>query len=117
MTTAAIDRLSTHLLDTTMGRPAAGIPVVLERITAHGDSQEVGTGITDLDGRVGQLNADALAPGQYRLVFSTAAYFESVHGAVFYPSIAVHVLLPPDRAHFHIPVLASTFSYSTYLGS
>ena len=111
-----IERISTHLLDTSVGRPAAGIPVVLEQLAA-GAVSEIGSGVTDPDGRVGQLNSEPLEPGEYRLVFDTAAYFAAVHGSVFYPAIAVHVLLPASRSHFHIPVLASTFSYSTYLGS
>ena len=112
-----IERLSTHVLDTTLGRPAAGIPVSLELIGAGGLGSTVGAGTTDSDGRVAQVNGDPLEPGEYRLVFSTAQYFSSVHGAVFYPRIAVHALLTGAREHFHIPVLASTFSYSTYLGS
>lgn len=112
-----IERISTHLLDTTIGRPAAGIPVTLEQIAQDGSSRRIGDGVTDVDGRVGQLNADPVEAGQYRLVFTTADYFATVHGSVFYPAIAVHVLLPDTRTHFHIPVMASTFSYSTYLGS
>lgn len=112
-----IERISTHLLDTSIGKPAAGIPVVLQLLGVDGTFAEIGTGVTDTDGRVGQLNAAPVEAGEYRLVFDTAAYFTAVHGSVFYPSIAVHVLLPALRSHFHIPVLASTFSYSTYLGS
>ena len=113
----AIKTLSTHLLDTTVGKPASGIPVTLEHVAADGTSSTVGRGVTDADGRVGQLNTEPLEPGEYRLVFATAEYFQANHGAVFYPRIAVQVLLPETRPHFHIPVLASTYSYSTYLGS
>jgi 5-hydroxyisourate hydrolase len=112
-----IDRISTHVLDTSIGKPAAGIPVLLELIGADGATDEIGTGVTDVDGRVGQLNQGPVEPGQYRLIFATADYFTTVHGAVFYPAIAIQVRLPAGRQHFHIPVLASTFSYSTYLGS
>jgi 5-hydroxyisourate hydrolase len=112
-----IERLSTHLLDTTIGKPAAGIPVTLEAISTDGTALAVGSGVTDVDGRVGQLNTASLEPGEFRLVFATADYFRTTHGAVFYPRIAVQILLPETRSHFHIPVLASTFSYSTYLGS
>lgn len=113
----SIEQLSTHLLDTGLGTPAAGVPVVLEQIAADGTVSQVGAGVTDTDGRVGRLNVDALQPGEYRLLFTTAAYFAAAHGQVFYPRIAVQVVLPAGRAHFHIPVLASTFSYTTYLGS
>lgn len=113
----SVERLSTHLLDTGLGKPAAGVPVVLERIDADGIGTQVGGGVTDDDGRVPQLNSGVLEPGEYRLIFATAAYFAALHSQVFYPRIAVQVVLPPGRAHFHIPVLASTFSYTTYLGS
>ncbi|SDO51153.1 5-hydroxyisourate hydrolase [Nakamurella panacisegetis] len=114
---ASIERVSTHLLDTGAGRPAAGVEVSLEQLRPDGTATAVGGGVTDADGRVAQLNAEPLEPGEYRLVFVTADYFRAVHGAMFYPRIAVSVLLPATRAHFHIPVLASTYSYSTYLGS
>ncbi len=113
----SIDRLSTHLLDTGTGRPAAGVPIVLEHLGPDGTATVVGQGVTDDDGRVGRVNSGVLEPGEYRLVFSTAEYFAAVHGQVFYPRIAVQVMLPDGRTHFHIPVLASTFSYTTYLGS
>jgi 5-hydroxyisourate hydrolase len=112
-----IERISTHMLDTSIGKPAAGVPVVLERIGVDGAPRKIGAGVTDVDGRVGQLNEAPVEPGEYRLVFATAEYFTTVHGAVFYPAIAIGVRLSAGRDHFHIPVLASTFSYSTYLGS
>ncbi len=115
--TKSIKIFSTHVLDTSIGKPAAGIPVRLEQMRPDGSSVQVGGGTTDSDGRVSRLNPEPLEPGEYRLAFATAEYFDSVHGVVFYPRIAVDVLLPPAREHFHIPVLASTFSYSTYLGS
>ena len=114
---AAIRRLSTHVLDTTLGRPAAGIPAVLEHIAPDGTSTEVGHGTTDTDGRIIQLNSVNLAPGEYRLVLVTGGYFNDNQAAVFYPAITVQFLLSGDRAHYHIAVLASTYSYSTYLGS
>lgn len=114
---SAVERLSTHFLDTGIGRPGAGIPIALERIGADGTASSVGGGVTDVDGRVGRLNDEPLDPAEYRLTFATAAYFLATHGTVFYPTITVQVRLPDTRDHFHIPVLASTFSYSTYLGS
>ena len=116
-----IERLSTHVLDTTLGRPAGGIPVTLERSgTGAVDDLLVqgplGSGTTDADGRVAQLNDEPLAAGEYRLLFATADYFDGAHGAVFYPRIVVHVQLG-EREHVHIALLTSTFSYATYLGS
>ena len=112
-----IDRISTHVLDTSIGKPAAGIPVILELVGVDGTTDEIGAGVTDVDGRVGQLNQGSVEPGEYRLTFATADYFTAVHGAAFYPAIAIQIGLSAGREHFHIPVLASTFSYSTYLGS
>ena len=117
MTFAAISRLSTHVLDTSLGRPAGRIPAVLEHVGPEGTSVEVGRGITDLDGRIQQLNAIALAPGEYRLVLVTGGYFQEHHDAVFYPTIALQFKLSGDREHYHIAVLTSTYSYTTYLGS
>jgi 5-hydroxyisourate hydrolase len=110
-----IARLSTHVLDTVAGAPATGVPVTLEQIGPDGTSV-AGTGTTDQDGRVALLNAGLLAPGQYRLTFDTGEYFTRRHGTAFYPRIVVEVTLF-DRDHFHVPVLAGTYSYSTYLGS
>ena len=114
---AEIVILSTHLLDTSIGKPAAGVPVSLDQIDPDGAGSPVGAGTTDADGRIARLNPEPLGPGEYRLTFVTADYFRTVHGQVFYPRITVDILLPATRNHFHIPVLASTFSYSTYLGS
>ncbi len=111
-----IGTFSTHVLDTSIGRPASGIPVTLEYLDPDGGVATVGDGITDGDGRVGRLNSAPLAPGEFRLTFRTADYFSAAHGAVFYPRIVVHVVLA-DRDHAHVPVLASTYSFSTYLGS
>jgi len=112
-----ISRLSTHVLDTTLGRPAAGIPAILEHIAPDGSSVEVGHGTTDEDGRIAQLNASALSPGEYRLALVTGGYFQDHHAAVFYPTVVVQFVLSGDRRHYHIAVLASTYSYATYLGS
>jgi 5-hydroxyisourate hydrolase len=115
--TPIIDRLSTHVLDTTAGRPAAGIPATLEAVGLDGTPVARGSGVTDNDGRIQQINTGALAPGEYRLILSTAGYFGASHGATFYPSITIHFLLDGGRPHYHIAVLASTYSYATYLGS
>jgi 5-hydroxyisourate hydrolase len=117
MTSAVIARLSAHVLDTSLGRPAARIPAVLENVGPDGSSVEVGRGMTDPDGRIQQLNAIALDPGEYRLVLVTGGYFQEHHGAVFYPTIALQFRLSGDREHYHIAVLTSTYSYTTYLGS
>lgn len=112
-----ISRLSTHVLDTSLGRPAGRIPAVLEHMGPDGSAVEVGRGMTDLDGRIQQLNAVPLQPGEYRLVLVSGGYFQEYHDAVFYPTIAVQFILSGDREHYHLAVLTSTYSYTTYLGS
>ena len=113
----SIVQVSTHVLDAVLGQPARGIPAVLEQLGPDGNVVDVGHGITDDDGRVGRLNSGDLAPGEYRVTLSTGGYFADFHAAVFYPTIAVQFVLPAGREHFHIAVLASTYSYTTYLGS
>lgn len=111
--------LSTHVLDTTHGCPAAGIALTLE--AAAGDVLFSGT--TDGDGRCPGL--PRLAPGRYRLRFAVAAYFRGRGMALPDPpfldvvSIDFGVAMPADGAggHYHVPLLVSPFGYSTYRGS
>lgn len=112
-----IDRISTHILNTTLGVPALGVPGLIERLETGGRWLKVGAGTTDADGRIGQLNGMPVAPGDFRITLDTADYFQAAVGAVFYPSVVLHVRLDGARVHYHLPVLASTFSYSSYLGS
>lgn len=100
--------ISTHVLDTAAGRPAAGVPIRLE--TAAGEL--LGSGVTDADGRVRGL-VDALAPGTYRMVFDTAAYDPDG----FYPEVAVLFTVRAADEHYHVPLLLSPYGYSTYRGS
>ena len=109
-----VERLSTHVLDVAVGRPAAGIPVVLVRDT---DRAVLGQGTTDADGRVARLNDAPIPPGEVTLTFDVDAYMSGTHGTVFHPRISVHVRLDGGRAHYHLPVLAGPFSHTTYLGS
>ncbi len=68
--------ISTHVLDTARGTPAAGLGVTLHRREPNGDWKEVGTAVTDSDGRIRELTEDELEPGEYRLEFDTRPYFE-----------------------------------------
>ena len=83
--------ITTHVLDTALGRPAEGVPVVLERVDAQREWHPLGRGTTDADGRArGLLDAGtALEPGVYRLVFDTTAYFASRQVRGFYPVVIV----------------------------
>ncbi|MGC5167389.1 2-oxo-4-hydroxy-4-carboxy-5-ureidoimidazoline decarboxylase [Luteimicrobium sp. DT211] len=116
--------VTTHVLDTAAGRPAAGIPVRLEALV-DGTWQELGSGVTDDDGRVRSFEPNAVAPGRCRLVFDTEAYLaeaveppdESGGGEVFFPEVTVTFVVGPDDEHLHVPLLLSPFGYSTYRGS
>ena len=110
--------ITTHVLDTTRGRPAIGVPVAL----AHLDGArwvELGHGHTDTDGRNRELLSDdhALAPGTYRLVFDTKTYFLSIGVVGFYPKVDVMFELPMPERHYHIALLINPFGYTTYRGS
>jgi 5-hydroxyisourate hydrolase len=103
--------ISTHVLDTARGLPAAGVPVVLER--AAGDGWEaVGSGATDADGRVRDL--PPARAGRHRLIFDTGAYLGD---GAFYPQVTVDFRVEQDQDHYHVPLLLSPFGYSTYRGS
>jgi 5-hydroxyisourate hydrolase len=116
--------ITTHVLDTARGRPAAGVPVRLERI-ADGAAAGLGQARTDRDGRVKALGPARLEPGTYRLVFDTADYFsermraEPAQAPVppFFPEVAVTFTVDGRADHEHIPLLLSPFGYSTYRGS
>lgn len=108
--------ITTHVLDTSRGRPAAGVPVVLER-GVDSDWQPVGRGTTDADGRVRDLLTTTPEVGRYRLSFDTAAYFRAVGEAGFYPEVAVTFVVEHGQEHYHVPLLLSPFGYSTYRGS
>jgi 5-hydroxyisourate hydrolase len=100
--------ITTHVLDTAEGRPAAGVPVTLEYAVA-GSWREVGHGETDADGRCRTLLKNPLAAGGYRITFE-------VHGH-FYPRVVVYFNVDDATQHYHIPLLLSPYGYSTYRGS
>jgi 5-hydroxyisourate hydrolase len=110
--------ITTHVLDTSIGRPAVGVPVVLERSEGSGWSA-LGHGETDADGRLRTLlAADAkLIPGRYRLVFDTRKYFESRNVRNFYPTVLVIFDVTDGDEHLHVPLLLSPYGYTTYRGS
>ena len=115
--------ITTHVLDTTLGRPAANMPVTLERQEGNGSWCKVGGGTTNQDGRSENLlpadkaPADKLSPGIYRLTFDTAAYLTSQAADVFYPQVTVVFAVTDTAQHYHIPLLLSRYGYSTYRGS
>jgi 5-hydroxyisourate hydrolase len=111
--------ITTHVLDTSRGRPAAGVPVVLEHQQPDRAWARVGHGETDADGRLRSLLADARQPvaGIYRLRFDTGSYFTALGIRAFYPDVTVTFEIADAAAHYHVPLLLSPFGYSTYRGS
>lgn len=109
--------ITTHVLDTALGRPAAHVPVVLE--LADGDGWRViGAGATDDDGRLRTLTAAGpVAPGTYRIRFDTTAYFNANRTEGFFPLVEIQFVIKDGAAHYHVPLLLSPFGYSTYRGS
>lgn len=110
--------LSTHVLDTSRGRPAAGLPLLLERQAGEG-WQELARGTTNTDGRVKDFlpTGTQLAPAVYRLTFDTAAYHRAQRERGFYPYVQVVFEISTSGEHFHVPLLLSPFGFSTYRGS
>jgi 5-hydroxyisourate hydrolase len=111
--------ITTHVLDTSRGRPAAGVEVVLERSTAHDTWTVVGRGDTDGEGRQRSLMADGtpLPAGWYRLTFDTKRYFDGLGVRSFFPTIAITFATADGESHYHVPLLVGPFGYSTYRGS
>ena len=111
--------ITTHVLDTARGRPARGVPVVLEMQDPQGLWQPLGHGTTDEDGRLRTLQShdDKLARGIYRLTFETGAYFAAHHVEGFYPQVAIVFEVRETTQHYHVPLLLSPYGYSTYRGS
>ena len=111
--------ITTHVLDTASGRPAAGIAVSLERFSDENGWQNVASARTDREGRVrdGLAPAGGLAAADYRLRFDTAAYFRAQELEGFYPEVIVTFSVRNASEHHHVPLLLSPFGYSTYRGS
>jgi hydroxyisourate hydrolase len=111
--------ITTHVLDTALGRPAANIPVRLERRGRAGEWEAIGRGDTDHDGRLNTLYPDAtpLAAGVYRITFQTHGYFELLDVAAFYPEVIVVFETEPGETHYHVPLLIAPFGFTTYRGT
>ena len=109
--------ITTHVLDTAKGQPAAGIVVTLERQSAAGPLM-VAEGTTDADGRIMDWSHDLFdqhhQTGNYQITFDVDAYHQ---GAGFFPQVVIPFRVIDDQAHYHVPLLLSPFSYSTYRGS
>ncbi len=120
-----MSRITTHVLDTARGRPAAGMPVRLDGPAGPdgldrpdgpkgtgGGGPLLGEGVTDQDGRVKAIGPDRLEPGTYTLTFDVAAYDEDS----FFPRVSLTFRVTTDE-HHHVPLLLAPFTYSAYRGS
>jgi 5-hydroxyisourate hydrolase len=108
-----VSAISTHVLDAVLGKPASGIAVRLEKQTAAG-WVVLSESATDSDGRCRDLCQDG-SDGVYRLTFAVDAYFASHSRSSIYPEISITFLV--EGSHYHIPLLLSDNSYTTYRGS
>ncbi len=113
-----ISPITTHVLDTALGRPAAGIAVALD---SHSESAQwdcIATGETDADGRIlDLLPPGSLQAGRYRMTFATGDYFRHQATEGFYPVVRIEFEIREPDQHYHVPLLLSPFGYSTYRGS
>lgn len=118
--------LSSHILDTHLGKPAADIAVTLHRISDNGTASLLASGTTNNDGRVTpdswQFDAAVasaecnLNSGRYTLTFDTQSYFDAQQLTAFYPQVVIDFVVS-DASHYHVPLLLSAHGYGTYRGS
>ena len=111
--------ITTHVLDVSLGQPAANVGVTLEQLDAYGQSRVIGEARTDEDGRARELvGADHTGEaGRYRLTFDVGAYFTATRRETFYPHVSVTFDVRDATQHFHVPLLMSPYGYTTYRGS
>lgn len=110
-------QLTTHVLDTSKGKPGKDISICLQ-MPVNGNWQTIAQGITNADGRIGDLlpSQRYLTPGNYKLVFDTESYFAAQKQKGFYPEVEIQFTIS-DETHYHVPLLINPFGYSTYRGS
>jgi 5-hydroxyisourate hydrolase len=111
-----MSHVTTHVLDTGSGKPAADGPVAPHMLDGARWVQ-IAEGATDADGRIKQLGPDRLPTGTYRLAFDTGKYFAATGTATFFPEVTLTFGVLESEAHYHVPLLLSPFAYSTYRGS
>ncbi|EPQ30205.1 uncharacterized protein PFL1_02321 [Pseudozyma flocculosa PF-1] len=118
--------ITCHVLDASLGRPASGITAILSRLSHDGQSATViSTGETNHDGRIPALVPDSAKEalqwsqgGTFRITFRTKEYFDRTGRQSFYPFVDVNFTIPANpEGHYHVPLLLSPFSYTTYRGS
>lgn len=109
--------LSTHILDTALGRPAANVSLVLSQF-AEAEWKEIGRGRTDADGRCRTLLGEQpLKAGTYRIRFEVREYFDALKLASLYPYVEIVFTVADPSQHYHVPLLLAANGYTTYRGS
>ena len=108
--------ISTHILDTSRGRPAVGVTVRLEQVSSS-KATELARGVTNEDGRIKPFLETIPSAGHYRLHFDVSAYFSGLGSESFYPSITIDFQVKAPSEHYHVPLLLNPFGFSTYRGS
>lgn len=113
-----MSQITTHILDTSKGKPAQGIQIILEKQASKGSWEEINRGNTNDDGRLPGLVAENtfLDFGIYRLVFDTETYYKKIDVEGLYPKVSIEFKVTENK-HYHIPLLLNPFGYSTYRGS
>ena len=112
-----MSQITTHVLDTSLGKPAQGISIILEEKSNDGWNA-LGSGTTNSDGRISDLlpKEKKVSVGTYRLVFKVKPYFDEMKIKSFYPEITIEFEITSDT-HYHVPLLLNPFGFSTYRGS
>lgn len=108
--------ISTHILNASLGQPASK---VLVKLLQQGDQGYVllDQQLTDADGRIKTFNIDVFVQSNYQLIFEVADYFQALNTESFYPRVCIDFKVADIQQHYHVPLLISPFSYSTYRGS
>ena len=112
-----MSQITTHVLDTSLGKPAEGLAIALQQLE-NGKWENIASGRTNADGRIANLLLpnESLVPGVYRMEFQTGEYYQALETRTFYP--VVHIQFETfDREHYHVPLLLNPYGYSTYRGS
>ena len=110
-----MSNITTHILDTSIGKPAEGITIILYR-GGNDEWKEISRGKTNTDGRAPDLQNKNLEPTIYKLRFETKDYFDNNRISTFYPYVEI-IFEITDSEHYHVPLLLNPFGYSTYRGN
>jgi 5-hydroxyisourate hydrolase len=112
-----MSEITTHVLDTSRGRPAVGFQVGLQ-VKSGETWKMLGAGLTDANGRCAGLQGEnQLQAGTYRLLFNAGGYYRELHIETFYSEISIVFEVSHPETHYHVPLLISPFGYSTYRGT